>query len=131
MGQQWVELWVVLGYSPDGEDARQVVNPNTGDAALHLKIEDGKHPLEHDQALGKCDVCGQWHKAVAGGCEASDCHGVVRPYDGHARLVAMVAGEGLCFRDAMLSALYRFLTSEEVPDPVTGKPAALLEGTKV
>jgi len=127
-------VWVVWGYCPEGGDAHQVVNPNTGAAALELKIEDGKHPLANDQALGRCDVCGKWHRAVAGGCTTDDCHGVVVAYDGWSRLSAMEPEAGLGMKDGDLQVLYKFLSAEAVPDPFgadLGDELILLDGEKV
>lgn len=127
-------MWVVWGYCPGGGEPHQVVHPVTGAAALELKIEDGKHPLANDQALGRCDTCGNWHRFFGSACLGDDCDGTVQPYDGWSRLSAMSPEPGLGMKDGDLSVLYKFLSAEAVPDPFgadLGDELILLNGEKV
>lgn len=129
MGTRWIQLWLVLGrYSTPG-DAKtfeQYIDPVTGEPAMGVKLETGMHPLRDGTALGKCDACGKWHQKTTGPCDLTktpSCAGTVKPYDGFQRLSET-------FVQAMRTACYQFLTSEEVPDPDDfDKMVKLMDGT--
>jgi hypothetical protein len=113
--EQWIEVWVVYGYEEKGEFVQQIA-PEPGGAILHLKIEDGAHPLAPGMALGRCDSCGRWYSVARGSCLVESCSGTVRPYDGYTRLASLPPTGGTIY-EAIRDVLYDFLTTERVPLP--------------
>lgn len=114
-GRKWVDIYITVGYLGDPKDPDSYIeqaNPNTGDKALHIKIENGIHPFlgKSCVALGQCEKCGKWYKQINGIC---DCGASIHPYDGWDRLTKL-NGAYEKFREA----LYEFLTQEVVCDPL-------------
>jgi len=105
----------------------EYADPITGAEAIYYKIENGKNPLDNDQALGRCNACGAWHKAIGGNCTHEGCSGIVQPYDGFTRLALGTPTELDNYRNLLKNGLYGFLTTEEVPDLITGEMRKLIE----
>jgi hypothetical protein len=124
--QYWIEVWCVLGRIENGAFV-EYTDPATGAEAVYYKIENGKNPLDNDQALGRCNVCGVWHKAIGGSCTPEVCNGTVQPYDGFSRLALGEPTELDNYRNLLKNGLYSFMTTEEVPDPVTDQLRMLIE----
>lgn len=124
--QYWIEIWCVLGRMENGAFV-EYLDPNTGAEAVYFKIENGKHPLDNDQGLGRCNACGAWAKTISGNCEADGCSGEIQPYDGFVRLALGTPPALDTYRNILKDGLYAFLTTEEVPDPVTGEMRKLIE----
>lgn len=138
-GTQWIDIYVVLGREVDGV-WQQYVDPISEAIAQYYRITPGCNPharptffghgpLGDGVALGKCNVCGVWHPIKSGPCSEEGCEGTVEPYDGFQRLVSLVP-VGDTIYDAIKNAVYAFLTSEQVPDPLTGEIRPLLAATE-
>lgn len=108
----------------DGSDFVEYINPNTGEAAIYRKIENGRNPLDNSQLLGRCShpPCQKWFPGqVAGTCDL--CGHDIEPYDGYDRLYD---GKKVKSKD-----LEDFMCDEEVPDPNDpGALVYLLDATK-
>lgn len=139
LNQYWVDVFVVLGLEVDGQWI-QHVDPDDGAIAKYYRIAPGCNPHARPAfqsvdprgdgvALGKCNTCGVWHPAKTGACTAEGCSGSVLPYDGFQRLVLGQAA-GSTNYDVIKNAVYGFLTTEQVPDPVTGEIRPLLAATE-
>ena len=120
--EHWVKLWVSFGTLEEGQWV-EYVDPNTGLTAgvKEYHLEDGHNPLMHGQSLRKCTSCGLWW-----GLETEcSCGESTEPYDGFSR-IAMLSPSGDTIYTAIKDILYTFLTTEEIPDPVTGEVKPLL-----
>jgi hypothetical protein len=120
IGQDWTEIYLVLGYySTPGDETTfvEMAHPHTHGSHIFIQFEDGFHPERPGLALGKCDTCGKWYQAINGDCSEQGCSGSIGPYDGHTRFMqdACQAGESLSI--AGLRIAYTFLLTEVVPDP--------------
>ena len=138
LNQFWIDLYVVLGREVDGQ-WEQHVDPNDAAIAQYYRIAPGCNPharpshfgqgrLGNGESLGKCDACGVWHDVLGIPCTEDGCDGTVQPYDGFQRLV-MAVPDGATNYEVIKNAVYNFLISEEVPDPVTGEIRPLLAAT--
>lgn len=128
-GQQWVEIWLTLVHLV-GEDLVQYVDPNTGDEAHYIKVEDGVHPLAPDTALGKCDTCAAWYARTTGECDEIGCEGTVQPHPCYARLCAeSIDPTADCVWQSLRKGVYNWLLSEDVPDPDTWVVRKILDGS--
>ena len=134
----WIDVFIAFGHEIDGA-WRQHVDAQ-GAIAQYFRIAPGQNPTARpafqgsDPAsdgppLGKCDVCGVWHVTATGPCTEDGCSGTVQPYDGMQRM-CLIPPSGSCNYDSIKHAIYSFLTTEEVPDPVTGEIKVLLAGTE-
>jgi hypothetical protein len=126
LGQYWVEFWLIKGNKDSGNFV-QYADPNTGEIAYYIKLEDGCHPLAPVTALGKCDTCGVWWKKVSGPCETPSCEGEVEPYDGYSRFKEMTTANNKKIIEEFTEIVFEFLEEEEVPDPITWVNILLLE----
>lgn len=125
--EDWVDLWVVYGTEEDGR-FREYQDPQTGQniPAVGIHIENGHHPLaQRGTALSQCDACGAWG-ALPGPCDERRCDGTRQPYDGLTRLLAL-EGDRPGALVSFWRVLYRFLLTEQVPDPDTGELRKLLD----
>ena len=114
-GRRWLEFYIVRGLLTDPNDENSFTeykHPVTGEAARHLKVEMGVHPLAPDQALGKCDTCGKWFHLQGGPCQVEGCAGTIKPYDGWLRAIMLNR-----IYEMIKLCSYTFLTTEMVPDP--------------
>jgi len=130
-GQHWIEFWCVYVKTIDGV-RRQFMDPETGEKAKYIKLENAMHPLAPGTGLGQCDTCGTWHQRAGGPCGAGDpaCPGMVQYYDGLTRALSCLTADGATIYEAVRDCCYAFLTSEEVPDPFTWETVTLLDGTQ-
>jgi hypothetical protein len=122
----WIEIWIAFGSMVEGTFVEHI-DPVTMEAATprYIKIENGFHPLVPGRALKKCPSCGLWWGAEL----TCSCGAELDLYDGMTRLcMGMSVPPGDCLYQVIASALYSFLTSESVPDPVTGEEVPLLDG---
>lgn len=135
LGQRWIDLYVVYGRDVDG-NWEQHVDPLDAAIAQYYRITPGCNPharpsyhgqaaLGNGPALGRCDACEVWHVIAAGPCSEDGCDGTVQPYDGFSRIV-MNPPTGATIYDVIKNAVYDFLITEQVPDPVTGEIRPLL-----
>lgn len=127
-GRQWIDIYITVGYLQDPEDPDsyvEQVNPDTGDRATHVRIENGIHPLLSKScvALGRCEKCGNWYKQTNGICV---CGGNIRAYDGWDRLTKINDAY-----EKFQQSLYEFLCEEEVCDPVDLKRVVKLLDAKL
>jgi hypothetical protein len=130
MGQRWVEFWIVFGRLDNPDDLnsfKQYINPNTGEIAKYIKLENGCHPLVSGRALGKCDTCEKWKSYINGDCDTPNCSGIIEPYDGLTRLITAITEGELSIFEEIKNISYGFLINEEIPDPITGELIKLLD----
>lgn len=140
MGTYWIEVFLVYGRMV-ADVWEQHADPNNGAIAQYYRIAPGENPHARPafsgsdpsgsgSPLGKCDGCGAWDISKRSGpCSGEGCNGTVHPYDGFQRLAA-AAPRGASNYDVIKNAVYDFLTTEEVPDPVTGEIRKLLAATE-
>jgi hypothetical protein len=112
---EFVELWVAFGDEVGGRWNEHRNIPPTS-----IKIENGIHPLAPKRALRRCPSCGAWYALEA---KCASCGTSTVAYDGYSRLVTGKV------RRILKRALYDFLTTETVPDPITGEEILLLDAT--
>lgn len=125
--EHWVDVWISYGNTIDGvwtEWADEKTGRKIDPTCYH--IEDGVHPLSPGASLRRCPDCYKWY-----GLElvCTTCGAGTLPYDGLTRAMSAVTADGATVYAAIRDVLYDFLLTEELPDPVTGELALLLDGT--
>jgi hypothetical protein len=101
----WVEIWIGFGKLVGGVFVESPTIP-----PKYVRIENGCHPLSPNTSLRKCAACDLWF-GLEKVCSA--CGGPTEPYDGFTRL-ASTPPSGTNLHDAIASALYNFLTTEQI-----------------
>jgi hypothetical protein len=110
-GQKWVDVWCDYGFE-EGPVFRAYPIPGCTSPTLHLRFENGVHPLRPGKMLGRCGKCGAWAFATSGACSDPKCDGTVGPYAAHDELMAALRG---ATGDSVLAAVERHLTNATFP----------------
>lgn len=120
-GRMWVDLYVVFGKDFD-EVFVQYPNPKTGEDAEHFHFETGLHPKSPNPVLGFCDTCGKKIIGIkTGECPVQKCNGIIQPYNGLSQLISP-------FYDVIRDHIYKFITTEQVPNLETEELEPILDG---
>jgi len=120
--EHWAKVWVSYGTMVDDQWV-EYCDPTTGNVIppKEYHLEDGHHPLAQGTSLRLCPSCGLWWGLET---ECSCGEGTV-PYDGFSRLASSAPVGGSIY-SVIRDSLYTFLTSELVPNPLTGEVEPLL-----